>query len=161
MPCCFSRSAGRSQTTPKDALGSVLKAVENKRFDYLTAQLADPAFVDDRVQRLYGGRFEQQVEDTQDRLAPSAAKLLGRFLKDGEWTTEKDAANVRLKDVKDRAVFFKRVGGSAVFYAAIVSQVLVIGIYLFGKYDPAHEIGYLWLNPIGCALCTSVPCGAM
>jgi hypothetical protein len=51
------------------------------------------------------------------------------------------------------AFFFKKVGGSAVFWAAIASQVLVIGLYFMGKIYPAHEIGYLWLNPIGCAAC--------
>jgi hypothetical protein len=98
------------QATAKETLASVLKAVDNKRFDYLTAQLADPTFIDERVKRLYGGRFEQQVEDTASRFDPSTAKLFGRFLKDGEWTTDKDTANVRLKDVKDRAVFFRRIG---------------------------------------------------
>jgi Na+/proline symporter len=51
------------------------------------------------------------------------------------------------------AFFFKKVGGSAVFWAAIASQGLVIGLYFMGKIYPAHEIGYLWLNPIGCAAC--------
>src|SRR5438552_17204398 len=44
------------QATAKEALASVLKAVEAKRFDYLVAQLADPEFVDDRVKRLYAGK---------------------------------------------------------------------------------------------------------
>ena len=51
------------------------------------------------------------------------------------------------------AFFIKRVGGSAVFWAAIGAQAVVIGIYAFGKFNPVHEIGYLWLNPIGCATC--------
>lgn len=51
------------------------------------------------------------------------------------------------------AFFIKRVGGSAVFWAAIGAQTVVIGIYVFGKFNPVHEIGYLWLNPIGCATC--------
>ncbi|MEO5961662.1 MAG: sodium:solute symporter, partial [Opitutaceae bacterium] len=51
------------------------------------------------------------------------------------------------------AFFFKKVGGSAVFWAAIAAQAVVLGIYFFGKMHPAHEIGYLWLNPIGCASC--------
>jgi hypothetical protein len=98
------------QATPQEALASVLKAVEAKRFDYLAAQLADPTFVDDRVNRLFGGRFEMQVEETANQFSPAAAKLFGRFLKDGEWMTEKDTASVRLKDVKDRAVYFRRIG---------------------------------------------------
>ena len=51
------------------------------------------------------------------------------------------------------AFFFKKVGGSAVFWAAIASQAVVIAIFFFGKAYPSHEIGYLWLNPIGCAAC--------
>src|SRR5450631_1681062 len=82
------------QATPKETLGSVLKAVESNRLDYLTAQLADPTFIDERVKRLYGGRFDQHVEDTASRFDPSTVKLLGRFLKDGDWTTEKDTASV-------------------------------------------------------------------
>jgi SSS family solute:Na+ symporter len=51
------------------------------------------------------------------------------------------------------AFFFKRVGGSAVFWAAVLTQLLTIGIFFMGKLYPAREIGYLWLNPIGCAAC--------
>jgi SSS family solute:Na+ symporter len=51
------------------------------------------------------------------------------------------------------AFFFKRVGGTAVFWAAIAAQAVVLAIYFAGKVWPAHEIGYLWLNPIGCATC--------
>lgn len=43
------------------------------------------------------------------------------------------------------AFFFKYVQGTAVFWAAILSQSLVIGLYNF------TEIGYLWFNVIGCA----------
>jgi hypothetical protein len=51
------------------------------------------------------------------------------------------------------AFFLKRVGGSAVFWAAVAAQVLVLTLFFWGKLDPAREIGYLWLNPIGCAGC--------
>ena len=51
------------------------------------------------------------------------------------------------------AFFLKKVGGTAVFWAAVAAQVLVIGLFFMGKVFPAHEIGYLWLNPIGCAAC--------
>lgn len=95
------------QGTAKDTLTSVLKAVENKRLDYVVAQLADPAFVDDRVKRLYSGRFEQQVEDTRARLDPLTIKQLQRFLKDGDWQQDKDRVTVRLKDDK-RCLYFKK-----------------------------------------------------
>ncbi|HEX5220936.1 MAG TPA: sodium:solute symporter [Verrucomicrobiae bacterium] len=51
------------------------------------------------------------------------------------------------------AFFLKHVGGSAVFWAAVASQLLVIIMFFMGKAYPAREIGYLWLNPIGCAAC--------
>ena len=96
------------QGTAKETLASVLKAIESRCFDYLTAQLADPSFVDDRVRRLYGGRFEEQVEDTRARLDPLTAKLLQRYLKDGDWQEEKDRVTVRLKD-HDRRIAFKKI----------------------------------------------------
>jgi Na+/proline symporter len=51
------------------------------------------------------------------------------------------------------AFFFKKVGGSAVFWAAVSSQVLVLSLFFMGKMYPSYEIGYLWLNPIGCVAC--------
>jgi hypothetical protein len=96
------------QGTAKETLASVLKAVEARRIDYVVAQLADPAFVDDRIQRLYGGRFEEQVEDTRGRLDARTVKLLGRFLKDGDWQEDKERVTVRLKD-DDRRLRFKKI----------------------------------------------------
>jgi hypothetical protein len=92
------------QATPKEALASVLKAIEAKKFDYLVARLAEPGFIDDRVKRLYGGKFEEQVADTRTRLDPPTVKQLGKFLKDGKWTVDKTSALVQLDDVKDRVV---------------------------------------------------------
>ncbi len=51
------------------------------------------------------------------------------------------------------AFFLKRVGGTAVFLAALAAQILVLALFFLGKIYPAHEIGYLWLNPIGVAAC--------
>jgi solute:Na+ symporter, SSS family len=45
------------------------------------------------------------------------------------------------------AFFFRRVGGSAVFFAAVAAQALVIVMFL------SLNIGYLWYNLIGCAAC--------
>jgi hypothetical protein len=99
-----------SQATAKQTLASVLKTIDAGRFDYLAAQLADPDWVDERVGRIFGGRFDDQVEDIRDRLDPGTVKLLRRFLAGGEWTTDKDRASVRLKDVGDRGVFFRKKG---------------------------------------------------
>jgi Na+/proline symporter len=53
------------------------------------------------------------------------------------------------------AFFLKRVGGSAVFLAALAAQILVLALFFLGKAYPSHEIGYLWLNPIGVAACVA------
>ena len=45
------------------------------------------------------------------------------------------------------AFFLRRVGGTAVFWAAVAGQILVFGLYF------TLNIGYLWYNFIGCAAC--------
>ena len=49
------------------------------------------------------------------------------------------------------AFFFKRVGGNAVFIAAIITEIIVIAIYVMDRYEVLN-IAYLWLNMIGCVL---------
>ena len=44
------------------------------------------------------------------------------------------------------AFFFKRIQGRAVFYAAILTQILVIAVFY------ADLMSYLWLNLVGCGL---------
>lgn len=51
------------------------------------------------------------------------------------------------------AFFLKHVKGTAVFWAAIAAQTVVIALFFLGKAYPAREIAYLWLNPIGCFTC--------
>jgi hypothetical protein len=85
------------QGTPKEALASVIAAIEKKKLDYLVAHLADPAFVDDRVKRVYGGSFAEQVQDTQARLDPPTVKQLKRFLEGGKFTIDKTSAVVQLE----------------------------------------------------------------
>ena len=96
------------QATAKETLASVIKAVEDKRVDYVVAQLADPAFVDDRVKRLYGGRFEQQVEDTRARLDPLTIKQLQRFLKDGDWQRRQGSRDRAAEGRQAMPVFSRR-----------------------------------------------------
>lgn len=48
------------------------------------------------------------------------------------------------------AFFLKRVGGTAAFWAAVISQIMVIVAY--GARD-VTGVSYLWLNPIGCLTC--------
>ncbi len=45
------------------------------------------------------------------------------------------------------AFFIKRIGGTAIFWAAIVAQLMVFVLY------NRLSISYLWFNIIGCALC--------
>jgi hypothetical protein len=112
------------QGTPKDALGSVLKALGEKDIRYLLAYLADPEFVDKRVasymQQLSGKQseadkkslsFEKLVERTTEHFQddPTKIKEMQRFLKDGEWEEGAGEAVARLKNVVARKVFMKKV----------------------------------------------------
>jgi hypothetical protein len=44
------------------------------------------------------------------------------------------------------AFYLKRIGGKAVFYGALITEAIVIAIYV------ADIISFLWLNVIGCLL---------
>lgn len=98
------------QGTPKEALGSVVRAIGNQQVEYVLAHLTDPAFVDQRVKQ-YDGKFAELVAESRTKLAnnPATVKLLGRFLKEGEWEEAEGKAAVKLKDVKDQQVFFKQI----------------------------------------------------
>lgn len=99
-----------SQESSKEALASVLKAIEKKKIDYLLAQLADPDWVDKRLEMM-GGKFEDLVKETSAKLAadPTIAKDLGRFLREGEWEMGDATASAKLKDLAERRVFMKKV----------------------------------------------------
>src|SRR5579862_3528028 len=62
------------QATPREALASVLQAMERRRINYLLAHLTDPQFVDDRVKR-YNGDFEQLVRETTTKLNDNPAAV--------------------------------------------------------------------------------------
>ena len=49
------------------------------------------------------------------------------------------------------AFFFKFVKGNAVFIAALITQVLVISLYLLDLYDIIN-LPFLWLNFVGCMI---------
>jgi hypothetical protein len=100
------------QANPQEALASVLKAIQNKRIDYLLAQLADPDWVDGRCKVLEGG-FARLVEESTVKLSddPTAFKRLSRLAKDGEWKIAADSATVQMKDRGGPAVFFRKIGG--------------------------------------------------
>lgn len=98
------------QSTPKETLASLVKAVADKHIDYALAHLADPHWVEERVKNL-GGKFEELVKECREtKLDPGEVKQLRRFLQDGEWKVEEKTAEVHLKEVPDRSVRFYKVG---------------------------------------------------
>ncbi len=54
------------------------------------------------------------------------------------------------------AFFMKNVGGTAVFWGAVIGEICIMAIFFLPKLSPDFfgflEIGYLWLNLIGCLL---------
>jgi hypothetical protein len=103
---------GFPQETAKSALGSVVRAIDARRYNYLAAQLADPDAVDKRVQEL-GGKFENYVKLVADRYTadPEAIRELRRFAADGDVNESGDAATVSHKEIKGRQVFLRKAGG--------------------------------------------------
>lgn len=101
---------GFPQKTAKEALASVIAAIEKGKIDYLLAHLAEPAYIDERVQRLEGG-FPAVTKEAKAKLAddPGTLKLLKKFARDGEWGEGEDVITVTLKDHKDRVVVLKKV----------------------------------------------------
>ncbi len=49
------------------------------------------------------------------------------------------------------AFFFKMVKSNAVFVAALITQVIVIGLFFLNEYDFIN-LPFLWLNFVGCAI---------
>jgi hypothetical protein len=98
------------QRTAKEALASVVKAIDGRKYEYLLAQLLDPAYVDRRVQE-HDGNFRELVKETAERFNadPTILKELKRFASQAEWEEGEDTATARLKDVKGRAVFLKKI----------------------------------------------------
>jgi len=54
------------------------------------------------------------------------------------------------------AFFIKKIGGTAVFWAAIMAQTLIFALYFLRHRYPALDISYLWYNLIGCAACVGM-----
>jgi solute:Na+ symporter, SSS family len=50
------------------------------------------------------------------------------------------------------AFFLKRVGGTAVFWAAVAAQMVIFVLFLFYR----DRVAYLWYNFIGCAVCVGL-----
>jgi Na+/proline symporter len=51
------------------------------------------------------------------------------------------------------AFFLKRIGGTAIFWAALATQILILISYSLRHQVPRLDFSYLWYNFIGCAVC--------
>jgi hypothetical protein len=116
------------------------------RYDYVTAHLLDPAFVDGRLgttqayfERVAADQIAQTLTGSTLRAADLDARVrtvglrlnvqdlvgqirrkladepgnlrdLRRFARDGQFNAAAEAATATLADVKDRALYFKKVG---------------------------------------------------
>ena len=56
------------QKTPKEALGSVLKAIGERQFEYMIAYLADPLFVDQRIS-VFSAQLGPDIQDNKKQAA--------------------------------------------------------------------------------------------
>jgi solute carrier family 5 (sodium-dependent multivitamin transporter), member 6 len=54
------------------------------------------------------------------------------------------------------AFYFKNIGGTATFWAAIISQSIILGIGIPQLILKKEWIAYLWFNPLGCFLVISI-----
>src|SRR5262249_52480762 len=88
------------QATAKEALPSVLNALEQNKVAYVVAQLTDPDFVDRRVKDVYDGQIDGLVREAAIKLAdnPGAIKELRRFLMESEWQGTDTNASAKLND---------------------------------------------------------------
>ena len=50
------------------------------------------------------------------------------------------------------AFAFKKVGATPVFISALIGEAAVIFVYLYDRADGVEDLGFLWLNPIGCGV---------
>ena len=101
------------QGTPKEALASVIMAIEQGRIDYLLAQLSDPEFVDNRVKQVHGGKFEDLRRRNAQRSSTTILLLSRSFAiscRTANGRSPTHTASVQLKDVKNRQVHLKKIG---------------------------------------------------
>jgi len=54
------------------------------------------------------------------------------------------------------AFYFKNIGGTATFWAAVISQAIILGIGIPQVILKKEWIAYLWFNPIGCFLVIAI-----
>ncbi|MSR33093.1 MAG: hypothetical protein EXR99_16510 [Gemmataceae bacterium] len=100
------------QSNPKELQLSLLKALGEKRIDYLLAHLVDPSYVDERITRVYEGRFEGQFEETRSKLEnPPLKGEFEKILKEGKMEATAATAVLRLPALPEREIHFAFKGG--------------------------------------------------
>jgi hypothetical protein len=112
------------QKTPKEALKSVLTALEGGRLPYLVAHLADPRYVDGRVREHKAGlkgpdeardlvAFDKVVKEIAAHLRddPNLVRDLQQIARDGEWKEEDTRTAGWPKGRPGRKAFFRQVQG--------------------------------------------------
>jgi len=112
------------QKSAKEALHSVVKAIDGKRVDYMLAHLIDPAYVDYWVDRykasFASGRddakallaFDRLVRETTDyfQADPKMLRELRAFNREAQWMEAEDAAAGTVASIPARKVFVRKVG---------------------------------------------------
>lgn len=100
------------QTSAKQTMISIGKALERKRVDYLLAHLCEPGFIDDKVKE-FGGRFSELITEVTNHLSddPKRTQELKKFLTQGEVAESGTSAKVTLKDVPGRQLLLRQIDG--------------------------------------------------
>ena len=112
------------QKTPKDAMSSIIVALDRKNVDYFLAQIADPTYVEywveryktdfvqgkDEAKRLLA--FDRLVRETSENYQndPLIVKDLRAFAKGAKWEEMDDLAVGTTEMVPARKVYLKKIG---------------------------------------------------
>lgn len=54
------------------------------------------------------------------------------------------------------AFFFKKITATPVFFGGLAAEAVVLAVYFSDKQDGVEDLGFLWLNPIGCTVVIAV-----
>ena len=96
------------QSTPKEAVTSMIRALDRKRYDYLAAHLMDPAFVNAQVNE-NGMEFAEIVAAVKRSIEedPESVKQLRKLARDGDIDAQPNAATVTHASVADRKIYLQ------------------------------------------------------
>ena len=111
------------QKNPQETLKSIVKAYDLQRLDYLLAHLADPLFIDSRVEfykkntklgtDLARGilAFDRVVGEIDQHFLEDASLMreLHAIAKDGDWEIDADTAVGTTPQLQGRAVYMRKV----------------------------------------------------